>query len=398
MKVLLIDVNCKNSSTGKIVYDLYTYFNTHNNIASVCYGRGKKINEKNIYKFGIDIETYLHAFLSRVTGYNGCFSYFSTKRLIKYIDNFKPDIIHIHELHAYFVNIKTLIEYIKRKKIPVIWTFHCEYMYTGKCGYAYDCEKWKKECCKCPALKDYPKSLFFDKTKKMFNNKKQMLLDLDFTIITPSEWLANRVRQSFLKNKKILVIHNGIDTDKIFYIRNKKEIDYLYDKYRIDKTKKLIISVAPNIMSKIKGGKTVLEIAKEMNEFQFILVGTTETKKYSNNVLLIKKINDQNELARLYSLSDLFLICSKKENFPTTCIEAMSCGLPVVGIDEGGTKETVPNPYGLFVKNNISELKNAIYYQINKNFNKDCVSNMAVKLYSKDVYGGRIKKIMLEFQ
>ena len=396
MRVLLIDVNCKNSSTGKIVYDLYTYLNDHGNIATVCYGRGPKLHEKNIYKFGIDIETYLHAFLARITGYNGCFSYYSTKRLINYIEKFKPDMIHIHELHAYFVNIGTLINYIKKKQIPVVWTFHCEYMYTGKCGHAYDCENWKVECDNCPMLSKYPKSIFFDRTKEMFNFKKKLLLDFDFTIITPSEWLAKRVRESFLSNKTIKVIHNGIDTDKVFYIREKKETTYLYDKYGIDKIKKIVISVAPNIMDERKGGTIILEIAKEMKEFQFILVGTDETKKYSNNVLLIKKINNQNELARLYSIADLFLICSKKENFPTTCIEAMSCGLPVVGIDEGGTKETVPNPYGLFVKNDINDIKNAIDLQMDKRFNKKDIRDMAVKLYSKDKFGGTVINTFLE--
>ena len=174
MRVLLIDVNCKNSSTGKIVYDLYTYLNDHGNIATVCYGRGPKLHEKNIYKFGIDIETYLHAFLARITGYNGCFSYYSTKRLINYIEKFKPDMIHIHELHAYFVNIGTLINYIKKKQIPVVWTFHCEYMYTGKCGHAYDCENLKVECDNCPMLSKNPKSIFFDRTKEMFNFKKKL--------------------------------------------------------------------------------------------------------------------------------------------------------------------------------------------------------------------------------
>ena len=104
MRVLLLDVNCKSSSTGQIVYNIYTYLNNHGNTASICYGRGKVINENNIYKFGLDLETNCHALLTRITGYTGCFSYFSTKRLIQFIESFQPDVVHIHELHAYFIN------------------------------------------------------------------------------------------------------------------------------------------------------------------------------------------------------------------------------------------------------------------------------------------------------
>ena len=109
MKVLLIDVNCKDSSTGRIVYDMYTSINSSGNIAAVCYGRGRELAEPNIIKFGLDWETALHAILTRITGYTGCFSYFSTRRLMKFIREFRPDVVHIHELHAYFVNTKPLL-------------------------------------------------------------------------------------------------------------------------------------------------------------------------------------------------------------------------------------------------------------------------------------------------
>ncbi|MCF0127039.1 MAG: glycosyltransferase, partial [Pseudobutyrivibrio sp.] len=132
MRVLLIDVNCKYSSTGKIVYNLCQFLNAHGHEAAVAYGRGEEIDEPGIFKFGIDNETRMHALLARITGYNGRFSPKSTARLLDFIEEFNPDVIHIHELHAYFVNHRELLEYIKSKHIPVVWTFHCEYMYTGK--------------------------------------------------------------------------------------------------------------------------------------------------------------------------------------------------------------------------------------------------------------------------
>lgn len=270
-RILLIDVNCKNSSTGNIVYDLYKGIKQDNREALVCYGRGPKINEEGIYKFGLDVETYIHAGLSRLTGYNGCYSYFSTLRLIKKIEEFKPDLIHIHELHAYFVNIKQLVEYIKEKNIPIVFTFHCEYMYTGKCGHAYDCKNYLTGCGNCPYLHDYPKTLFFDKTKEMFKLKKELFNGLDVRIVTPSNWLANRVKTSFLKDREIKVIHNGIDTEIFHYIENND----LKKKLNIEDDYKVVLSLAPNIMSEAKGGEFVLKLANKMQDerIKFVLVG-----------------------------------------------------------------------------------------------------------------------------
>lgn len=270
-RVLLIDVNCKFSSTGKIVYNLFKGLKEDGREAAICYGRGDEIHEEGIYKFGLDWETNIHAALARITGYNGYFSPISTKRLISYIEKFKPDVIHIHELHAYFVNIKPLLKYIKKKKIKVIWTFHCEYMYTGKCGYAYDCKKYMSGCDNCPAIKEYPKSILFDKTKQMYLTKKKLLEDMDVEIITPSKWLADKVKFSFLKDKKIRVIHNGIDIN-IFHPMN---VDDLKKQLNISPKDKVVIAIAPDIMIERKGGKQVLKLAKSMidQSVVFVLVG-----------------------------------------------------------------------------------------------------------------------------
>lgn len=390
MRILLIDVNCKSSSTGKIVYDLYANLTEKGEEVAICYGRGAEVEGRNIYKFGLDWETNLHAVLARGTGYNGCFSHFSTKRAIEYIEKFKPDLIHIHELHAYFVNIRPLVEYVKTRCIPVVWTFHCEYMYTGKCGYAYDCEKWKIECGACPAVQGYPKSILFDHTRGMLKQKKKLLSDMEFTIVTPSQWLADRVKQSYLGNKDIRIIHNGIDTKNTFYPREKSNTDKLRMKYMLD-DRKIVLSVAPNIMDERKGGKMVLEIATRMPELQFVMVGTDESKRYSENVLVIQRTKNQDELAEWYSMADLFLICSKKENFPTTCLEALCCGTPIVGTDEGGTKETAPAPYGSFVygggtaESTTYLLQKEISAQLSMNFVREEIRNVAVKLYSREV-------------
>ncbi|MEA4872632.1 MAG: glycosyltransferase [Synergistaceae bacterium] len=352
MKVLLVDVNCKNSSTGKIVYDLYTGLNKRGIEAAVCYGRGPLIKEKNIFKFGIDLETYFHALMTRITGLTGFFSFFSTYRLIKFMKKFDPDVVHLHELHAYFVNYGTVIKYLKKNNIKTVWTFHCEFMYTGKCGYAYECDKWQTECNQCPQLRNYPKSLFFDFTKEMYSYKKSLMQDFDnLVIVTPSEWLANRVKSSFLHKLIIKVIHNGIDTENIFYPR---DTDVLRKKIGI-RDEKIVLAVAPDIMSCRKGGTYVLQLAKRFNDgkVKFVMVGMTDEdlhETYPNNVIPVGLVKDQYELATLYSLANVFVICSEKENYPTVCLEAQACGAVICGFDVGGTKETAPLYYENFVK------------------------------------------------
>jgi glycosyltransferase involved in cell wall biosynthesis len=346
---LLIDVNCKHSSTGKIVYGLYSSLKNLGHNAAICYGRGSLIKERNVYKFGIDTETFFHAFMTRITGLTGCFSPLSTLRLLNCIKKFNPDVVHIHELHAYFVNIAPLIKYLKKNNIKTVWTFHCEFMYTGKCGHAYDCEKWKTECRKCPQLKEYPSSLLFDFTKRMFKWKKRLFEGFtNLTIVTPSNWLAERVKQSFLKDKDVRVVHNGIDT-KVFYPRGTTKLREMHN----ITNEKVVLAVAPDIMSERKGGRWVLKLAEKFKgeKIKFILIGVKDIQEnFDHNVIALPRIANQKVLAEYYSMADLFAICSKKENFPTTCIEALCCGTPVVGFDEGGTGETAPDEFGKFVQ------------------------------------------------
>ena len=360
MRILLMDVNCKYSSTGKIVYDLYTKLREKGHEAAIAYGRGPIVDEENIYRFSPQWEVYLHALLTRITGYTSCYSYIATKRAIKYIEKFQPDVVHLHDMHGYFINIVPLIEYLKKTHIKTVWTFHCEFMYTGKCGHSYECEQWKTHCTKCPHLKDYPQSILFDKTKKMFWKKERAFKNFDnLTIVSPSNWLTQRIKQSFFREKEIITIHNGIDTE----IFTRQENYNLREEYAtVDE--KIILAVAPNLMSDNKGGRHILALAKKMQDskVKFVMVGVTDTSiQVPDNVKLEGLIKDQRKLAEYYSMADVFLICSERENYPTTCIEAAACGVPVVGFDVGGTAETVDSPYGVFVEyGDIDALKNAV--------------------------------------
>ena len=385
MRVLLIDVVCKYGSTGKIVYDLYSQINASGDEAAICYGRGPKIKEKNIFKFSFNFETFLHAFLTRLTGRTGCFSYFSTKRLIKFIKKFKPDVVHLHELHAYFLNIVPLLNFLKKQNIKVIHTLHCAYSYTGKCGHHFECDKWKKECGKCPRLHEYISSSFFDRTRKMFLAKKKAFTGFkDFTVVSPSKWLGSFAKESFLGQYPVKIIPNGINCS-IFYPRNTAK---LREKLNINENEKVVLALAPNLMSNAKGGKLVLEIAEKMkNEnVKFIMVGVDENYVlHPSNVQIFKRTNNQDELAEFYSLADAFVICSDKENFPTTCIEAQCCGTPICGFDVGGTKETSLLNRNTFVEyGKTDDLIDIIRLLLKDNYKeKFDVANEAKKIYDK---------------
>lgn len=387
MKVLLIDVNCKNSSTGKIVYDLYTRLRQDGHRCAICYGRGPRVDGQDVYKFGLDWETNLHAGIARLTGLNGCFSPFSTGRMLRFMEDFQPDVVHIHELHAYFVNIGPVLRYLKRKNIPVVWTFHCAYMYTGKCGVPFECEKWRTDCKGCPRVQDYPKSLLFDFAAPMLRWKKKLLQDLNFTVVTPSHFLGSQVQKSFLRNKPLQIIPNGIDTKNTFYPRSTEQCHVLRQRCGLQ-DKKLMLSVAPGIMTEQKGGGIVLSLSESFvgENVHFVLIGAKEDAALAPNVTVLKRTADQKELALWYSTADVFLICSQYENFPTTCLEAMCCGTPVAGFDNGGTGETVPEPYGKFVRpGDMQALKEAVLAQMVKKADAEAIATTGAAMYDKDV-------------
>lgn len=366
MRVLLVDVNYGQGSTGSLVQALFHALKSRGHDAVACYGRGSQTTESGVYKFGIDSETYIHAALTRISGYTGCFSYFSTKKLIKIIDEYKPDVIHLHELHAYFVSLAPLLEYIKSRKISIVWTFHCEFMYTGKCGHAYECKGFTRYCGDCPQLGEYISTFWFDKTRQMLAEKKRLLDSLNMTIVTPSQWLARRVEQSFLADRPIRVIQNGIDID----IFKPRDTTILRNELNIPDAHKIVLALAPNLMSDLKGGKSVLELARRFRgePVVFVLVGVDDSAKYEvmNNVIMIPATHDKTFVSEYYSLADVFLICSERENYPTTCLEAQACGTPVVGFDVGGVSETIVNGevvgYG-----DLSALKKALVHQLEEN-------------------------------
>ncbi|MCL2226109.1 MAG: glycosyltransferase [Oscillospiraceae bacterium] len=357
-KVLFLNVVCKSGSTGKIVYDLYRHLLSNGHDAAVCYGRGKSIDEPGIFKISGKFEVSIHALLTRLTGLTSCFSPFATGRLIRFIREYEPDVVHLHNLHGYYVNMIPVIEHIKKKRIKTIWTLHDEHVYTGKCGYSYECGKWKDRCGGCPEKKEYPASLIFDCTHKMHEGKKRAFEGFDnLQIVTPSEWLAGRVRQSFLKNKEIVVVPNGIDTE----VFKPSDAESLKARHGIT-AQKIIAYVTADFENERKGGKYVLELAKRLPDVRFFIIGNNGAiPDLPSNVTAIGRTENQQELASYYSMADINLITSKAETFSMVCAEGLCCGTPAVGFIGSATSYTAPDDYGCFVQyGDINKLEQAV--------------------------------------
>jgi putative colanic acid biosynthesis glycosyltransferase len=386
MKVLLIDVNCKYSSTGKIVYDLYTELNSQGHTASIAYGRGPLVQEAHILKYGIDLETMFHAFLTRVTGLTGSFSWFSTRRLLRHLKQFQPDVVHLHDLHGYHVNIGCVMKYLKQHHIRTIWTFHSEFMYTGKCGHAKDCNNFKTECHNCPYLNDYPKSLYFDFTRFMFRQKKTWFQGFEslLTIVTPSEWLKQRVAHSFLNKMQVVTIPNGVSTSQFRYQPNTT-----FRQQHGLENQRLMLSVIANLNDPNKGFQWILTYAKELEteNISFVVVGKFKHKQYPPNIIAVDYLRDVNALAELYHVCDAYLMVSEYENYPTVCLEASAASLPVIGFDSGGVQETVVGVSSQLVRYGSAELIHIINSfepqprQVNKKASQLDVEHMRNRYY-----------------
>lgn len=350
-------------STGKIVRDLCRGLIQRGDEVKVCYGRGSNTKDDYTVKICSKVEFYSDALLTRLTGIHGYFSNVATNHLIKEIEDFSPDIVHLHNIHGYYVNIFRLVNYLKKKKIKVVWTLHDELMFTGKCSYAYECNKWETGCLKCPQINEYPKSLLFDRSKSLYVHKKNVFRDINnFCFVTPSQWLAKRVKKSILSDAECRVINNGIDTVNTFCVQSKRN-EKIDEKFN---HKKVILTVTDDVYSERKGLDCFIELARKSDDHSeiYVVVGGERNDVKMENLYFVSRTENQAELAAYYSRADVFVITSRCDNFPTVCIEALACGTPVVGFNVGGVAETAPqSDIGKFVElNSVSKLQDAIRY------------------------------------
>ena len=370
-----INTTCGIGSTGKICVDISKML-TENGVENyILYS-----NKSNGYELGIACSskkyTKVQALKSRVFGNYGFNSNLETRRMIKHLKQIKPDIVHLHNIHGHDCNLEMLFNYFRDNKIKLVWTFHDCWAFTGYCPHftMAGCDKWKRVCEKCCQYKEY--SFGLDKSKILYRRKKELFSGLDLTIVTPSRWLAQIVKQSFLKEYPVVVINNGIDL-KIF---NPTSSDFR-EKYNIPFEKKILLGVAFDWGIR-KGLDVFIELAKRLNgeKYQIVLVGTNSSidERLPANIISIHRTHNQKELAEIYTSADWFINPTREENFPTVNLESMACGTPVITFDTGGSPESLTEKTGIVVPD-----KNWLaLYEIIENFGEgqeyeenECVLN-----------------------
>lgn len=400
MKVAQVNVVFKKGSTGKIVYDLHSMLLENGHESVVCYGRKKMDFEKGIYKVSSEIEAKLHALYERISGFSYTSSYFATKKLISVLKKEKPDLVHLQCLNGYFINIYKILNYLKKNKIPTVLTLHAEFMHTGGCGHAYDCEKWKTGCGKCPQLKDATHSLFIDTTAKQWKNMKVSFENFEnLKIVAVSKWLESRAKISpILAGKEFYVIGNGIDTTNVF---KPTPFEELKEKHNL-KDEKIALYVSPSFNSPTKGGHVILKLAKrlENENIKFIAVGFDgDESLLPKNIIGVRHTKDQKELAKYYSMADVTVLTSKRETFSMVCAESLSCGTPVVGYKAGAPEQIALKDYSEFVDNgNIDVLEKTLLNWLHKDKNIfQNLSNLAKEEYSRELMFKKYLQIYNQF-
>jgi putative colanic acid biosynthesis glycosyltransferase len=349
-KLLQICVEGNRGSTGTMAEAIGSYVIEKGWESTICFGRFPRPSNSNLIAIGSRMEIFVHGLWTRIFDRHGLGSSRATKRLIKQIDAIKPDIIQLHHLHGYYINIEVLFDYLKSKSIPVIWIFHDCWSFTGHCtNFDYvGCSKWMTECGKCPQLQEYPASYLIDASTKNFHLKKKLFNQVqNLTIVTVSNWLNNTVGKSFLSSINRVMIYNGIDTSTF---KNSENTDIIRQKYNlIDKF--VILGVASPWSDK-KGLNDFLEFSKMIDsDCIIVMVGLDkeQIKKMPHNVVGVSRLENAADLNSIYSISDIYFNLSVEETFGLTTVEALSSGTPVLLYNRTASPELVDTETGFVV-------------------------------------------------
>ena len=351
MKVLQINAVSEISSTGRICSELSDYLNNKGHEGYIAYSAGMPYHKG--YKIGSKFDAKMHGLWSRVFGTQAYFSKSATRKLLPYISELKPDVVHLHNLHGNYINLKLLLNYLATNNIPTVITLHDCWFYTGKCThYTVDnCYKWQTGCGGCPRLKNDNPSWFFDHTRQMQIDKKEWISAIPrLAVVGVSDWITNEARKSFLSSsaKIITRIYNWIDQDTFKPTKSEvtREKLGLKDKY-------VILGVASG-WSNAKGLDKFIELAGMLTpEMKIVLVGKISNDiLLSENIIHIPETHDVTELAQYYSMADVYVHLSPEETFGKTIAEALSCGTPAIVLNSTACPEIVDSSCGLVLTGN----------------------------------------------
>lgn len=343
MKVVQINAVCDYGSTGRIVSEASDFLNSENIENKLFYGNGSSQRENAVF-IGNKIDHKIHALMSRILGKQGYFSKRATKKMLKQIDEFGPDLIHLHNLHGNYINLPTLFKYLSKKNIATVITLHDCFFYTGKCVHytLTGCNRWQKECGNCPNLKSGNPTFFFDRTKKMLKDRKKWYKNIDkLGIIGVSEWITNEAKQSpILKNAKFTTVYNWIDCD--VFKPHKSDV---YEKLGI--ADKFIILGVANIWSKEKGIDDFNHLAQMIDDnYKIVLVGEIGNHYVDEKIITISRTDSVETLADLYAMADVYFNPSKEETFGKVTAEALSSGTPAIVYNKTACPELIGDGCG----------------------------------------------------
>lgn len=404
MKILQINEVYKILSTGRTTMELEELLEKNGHISLVAYSyreislnrREKKAErQKGRYIIGMEADRKLHALCSRITGLQGYFSYLATRGLIGYIREQKPDVVHLHNVHGNFLNLNLLLSYLAKEDIPLVITLHDCWFYTGRCTHytVNRCYQWRNGCKKCPNNRNTPPAWFFDRSEKMWKDKKSHFTRMQrLAVIGVSDWITNQAKCSFLKDVPVLErIYNWID----FEVFKPVEAEDIRSSLHI-KDKFVILSVAA-LWCNAKGLQGFLKLAAKLTDCVILLVGKMDSKTVlSDNIIEIPLIDNPAGLARLYNAADVYVSLSKEESFGKTIAEALACGTPVITCSTTALTELVGNNCGYTVSDN--RLK-GFYQSIlkvrdnGKEFYRGHCIRYARKHFSKEFCGKEYMKV-----
>lgn len=395
MKVLQINFIINSGSHGRIAEEIGKTVIKEGYVSYIAAAHITKTSHSETIQIGHELDRKFHGLKTRLFDRHGFGSKLSTIKLLKTIRKINPDIIHLHNIHGYYLHIGVLFKYLKEVNKPVVWTFHDCWPFTGHCSYfdRFNCNKWKTECHDCLNVHGYPASWFVDNSRLNYRQKKALFTGLkNVILIAPCQWMANHLKDSFLNKYDVRIIYNGIDLS-LFKPTNSV---YIRQKYNIKK--KYFLGVA-NRWTIRKGLKDFKELRKILPpEYEIILVGLSanQIKCLPSGITGITHTESIGDLSALYSGAEVFINPTYVDNFPTTNIEALACGTPVITYKTGGSPEAIDEKTGMVVeKGNTEMLASSLMTMINngKEFYSGNCRNRAVNNFSSEKMGLQYLKL-----
>lgn len=348
MRILQINTVSGTGSVGRIAVDLYRTCEKAGHVPYIAFGRGKATEQTAAYKIGSRLDFYQHVLKNFFQGESGFGSVKKTEAFLEWVEQINPDLIHLHNIHGFYLNVEMLFAFLKKKHIPVVWTLHDSWAFTGHCAY-FDyagCDKWKQGCESCPIHRSaYPYAIFKDNSKSSYLRKQQCFQGVEkLVVVTPSKWLGELVKESFLKEYPVKVIPNGIDLEKFRPMEGTEK-------------KRVILGVA-NVWEPRKGLPYFEKLAEHLPEGYIIkLVGVSKSQERKllrkfpkGEIIPVTRTESLEELAVLYNEASVYVNATLEDNFPTTNLEALACGTPVVTFETGGSPESINPTCGKIVK------------------------------------------------